>query len=408
MANEAFTLDRAKKIKKVLGKISSLNALIYRLSKGRIWGNWAGKHAIMILTTVGRKTEKTRHIPLIKVTHNDQPLLVASMGGMPMHPTWYYNVLSNPRVVVQIGSEKKYYLAKKLSDDEKKELWPTVISFYPDYDAYQKRTQRNIGVFICEEKKMTQEWKDWLTHNIERGCDKNELYSILFNDGFHPELIASEMGVPMKSLSLTATIKVSDKEQTIQKMVTAFKNAHKTIPIYTKDGFYKDKLDHNLHKKVLDFHNANSGSLQVENVAGGYIKTEGKGSASHTIELPNDLRDEIHESLLNKAEKWSGIKLLPTYVYGVRIYNRGAILSVHRDREETHIIGVIINIDQDVETDWPLEIEDHSKKKHEVILEPGEIIFYESANLDHGRPNPLEGNKFVNVFCHYMPYIEGA
>ena len=153
MANEAFTLDRAKKIKKVLGKISSLNALIYRLSKGRIWGNWAGKHAIMILTTVGRKTEKTRHIPLIKVTYNDQPLLVASMGGMPMHPTWYYNVLSNPRVVVQIGSEKKYYLAKKLSDDEKKELWPTVISFYPDNDANQKRTQRNIGVFICEEKK---------------------------------------------------------------------------------------------------------------------------------------------------------------------------------------------------------------------------------------------------------------
>ena len=69
MANEAFTLDRAKKIKKILGKISSLNALIYRLSKGRIWGNWAGKHAIMILTTVGRKTEKTRHIPLIKVTY---------------------------------------------------------------------------------------------------------------------------------------------------------------------------------------------------------------------------------------------------------------------------------------------------------------------------------------------------
>ena len=74
MANEAFTLDRANKIKRVLGKISSLNALIYRLSKGRIWGSWAGKYAIMILTTVGRKTKKTRHIPLIKVTHNDQPV----------------------------------------------------------------------------------------------------------------------------------------------------------------------------------------------------------------------------------------------------------------------------------------------------------------------------------------------
>ena len=79
MAKEAFTLNRAKRIKKVLGKISSLNALIYRLSNGRVWGSWAGKHAIMILTTVGRKTNKTRHIPLIKVTHNDQPVLVLSL-----------------------------------------------------------------------------------------------------------------------------------------------------------------------------------------------------------------------------------------------------------------------------------------------------------------------------------------
>jgi prolyl 4-hydroxylase len=52
-----------------------------------------------------------------------------------------------------------------------------------------------------------------------------------------------------------------------------------------------------------------------------------------------------------------------------------------------------------------LEIEDHQGKKHQLILKPGEIILYESALLDHGRPSPLEGNKFVNVFCHYMPHI---
>ena len=109
-------------------------------------------------------------------------------------------------------------------------------------------------------------------------------------------------------------------------MVHAFKEAHKEIPVYTDVGFKKDNLNKDLHKKVLDFYYKNSASLQAENVAGGYIETEGKGSASHTIEMPNDLRDEIHESLLGKVEDWSGIRLLPTYVYGVRIYNRGAPL----------------------------------------------------------------------------------
>ena len=88
------------------------------------------------------------------------------------------------------------------------------------------------------------------------------------------------------------------------------------------------------------------------------------------------------------------------------MYNRGAILKRHRDREETHIRGVIINIDQKVDSPWALEIEDHQKNNHEIFLSPGEVIFYESATLDHGRPTPFEGEKFVNVFCHFMPYLK--
>ena len=82
-------------------------------------------------------------------------------------------------------------------------------------------------------------------------------------------------------------------------MVRAFKYAHKEIPVYTDVGFKKDKLDESLHQKILAFYKENSASLQVENVAGGYIETDAEGSASHTIEMPNDLRDEVHQSLLN-------------------------------------------------------------------------------------------------------------
>ena len=97
------------------------------------------------------------------------------------------------------------------------------------------------------------------------------------------------------------------------------------------------------------------------------------------------------------------MKLLPTYVYGVRMYLDGAILNSHKDREETHIIGTIINIDQKVRNDWYLEIEDHQKNLHKLLLEPGEMIFYESATLKHGRPEPLSGEYYSNIFCHYMP-----
>ena len=102
-------------------------------------------------------------------------------------------------------------------------------------------------------------------------------------------------------------------------------------------------------------------------------------------------------------EQWSGVELLPTYVYGIRIYHRGAVLRPHRDRLATHIIGAIINVAQDVDEDWPLEIYDHQHRKHEVILKPGEMIFYESGSLIHGRSTPLNGNAFANIFCHCKP-----
>ena len=403
---DAIPFDKALRIKKALKHLSSLNALVYRLSGGKLWNKWLGKYPIMILSVKGRKTGKTRNIPLIKVMKDEQPILVASMGGMPMNPTWYYNVASDNKVTIQIGKEKKYYLAKQVDEIVKNELWPIICSFYPDYKIYQDKTARNIPVFLCTLKTINQEWREWIDENIKRGCNLDEIYTILFNEGFNENNIQSEMGYrPKKNIINQTKIVPSTKENEIQNMVKKFKTTHKTIPSYTEVGFLKDKLNVHLVSKIRTFYNENQQHLKTEVVAGGYIETDSKQSASETIELTDDLRNEIHSSLLKKAESWSGTKLLPTYVYGIRIYNRGAKLNPHRDREETHIIGVIINIAQEVEKDWPLEIEDHQGKKHLLILKPGEIILYESALLDHGRPSPLEGKKFVNVFCHYMPHI---
>ena len=184
------------------------------------------------------------------------------------------------------------------------------------------------------------------------------------------------------------------------------KEPNEYIKNYTEIGFKKDKLDEGLFKKLLAFHSAHQNAKQSEHVEGGYIEVPGTTQpGSDLIELPEDLRDAIHASLKKPLEEWSQIKLLPTFVYGIRVYRKGSVLNSHRDQLKTHIISAIINIDQDAEETWPLVIEDNFYRKHNIFLEPGEIVFYESGRLLHGRPIPLKGTKFANIFCHFMPVV---
>ena len=121
------------------------------------------------------------------------------------------------------------------------------------------------------------------------------------------------------------------------------------------------------------------------------------------MELDTDLRREVFETLGPLAEAWSGLKLNPTSIYGIRRYRNMSTLLAHVDQTRTHVISAIINVDQEVEEDWPLFIQDNSGEDHEVILRPGEMIWYESARLIHGRQRPMRGHHYDNVFVHFKP-----
>lgn len=182
------------------------------------------------------------------------------------------------------------------------------------------------------------------------------------------------------------------------------KEENEFVPNLTKTGFKKSRLPEHLFKKINQFFQDNKNNIIEENVPGDFVFNKSKKNQSSVlVELPEELRHEIHDTLKPICEIWCGKKLLPAYVYGVRIYLNGAVLKPHRDRVETHIIGVIINIDQDVNEDWPLIIEDNAYRKHEVILKPGDVVLYESARLTHGRPIPFNGKSFANAFCHFLP-----
>jgi deazaflavin-dependent oxidoreductase (nitroreductase family) len=103
---------------------------------------------IILLTPVGAKTGKLRKTPLMRVEHDGEYAVVASLGGAPKNPVWYYNVAKNPRVELQDGSVTRDYDAHEAFGDEKATWWERAVAAYPDYADYQEKTDRQIPVFV--------------------------------------------------------------------------------------------------------------------------------------------------------------------------------------------------------------------------------------------------------------------
>jgi prolyl 4-hydroxylase len=181
--------------------------------------------------------------------------------------------------------------------------------------------------------------------------------------------------------------------------------AWRKIPTFTREGFTKTDIPPALMQRLSAFYAAQRPASRPEesDAIGTFIRTEDRRVPSRMIELDVDLRASVSIELHPLLEAWATKPLKMTAVYGIREYQNGAILDMHIDRMETHIVSAILNVAQEVNTDWPLMIHDHFGGKHAVLLKPGEMLFYESARLKHGRPEPLNGARFANVFVHSMP-----
>ncbi len=105
---------------------------------------------VVILTTLGAKSGKLRKVPLMRVEHDGSYAVVASMGGAPKNPIWYYNLVANPLVELQDGPVKQDMTARELAGDAKATWWERAVAAYPDYANYQRRTDREIPVFVLE------------------------------------------------------------------------------------------------------------------------------------------------------------------------------------------------------------------------------------------------------------------
>ncbi|MCB0950655.1 MAG: nitroreductase family deazaflavin-dependent oxidoreductase [Mycobacterium sp.] len=123
------------------------NAELYMESGGTKGTEMKGK-PVILLTSIGAKTGKIRKTPLMRVEHNGEYAVVASLGGAPKHPVWYYNLKANPRVELQDGTETADYDAREVFGEEKEAWWERAVAAWPDYADYQKKTDRQIPVFV--------------------------------------------------------------------------------------------------------------------------------------------------------------------------------------------------------------------------------------------------------------------
>ncbi|MEO8224969.1 MAG: nitroreductase family deazaflavin-dependent oxidoreductase [Gammaproteobacteria bacterium] len=105
---------------------------------------------VILLTTRGAKSGKLRKIPLMRVEHEGTYAAVASLGGAPKHPVWYFNIVADPHVELRDGTQTWDMKAREIHGEEKAAWWERCVAAYPDYADYQQKTEREIPVFLLE------------------------------------------------------------------------------------------------------------------------------------------------------------------------------------------------------------------------------------------------------------------
>jgi len=131
--------------------VTTTHTAAYRLTGGAIGGTIAGL-PMLLLTTIGRRTNQLRTAPLLYLRDGDDLVIVASNGGAAKHPTWWLNLQSRPRALVQVDDQRFAVQAQQAPATERARLWPLLVALYPPYAQYQARTARPIPVIVLRPK----------------------------------------------------------------------------------------------------------------------------------------------------------------------------------------------------------------------------------------------------------------
>jgi len=119
----------------------------FRTNEGRVGGNFEGK-TLLLLHTKGAKSQQERINPVACIKDGDRLAVIASKGGAPTHPDWYYNIVANPQVTVEVGAENFQALASVAEEPERTRLYNQMVEVMPGFDDYRRNTTRVIPVIV--------------------------------------------------------------------------------------------------------------------------------------------------------------------------------------------------------------------------------------------------------------------
>jgi len=183
-----------------------------------------------------------------------------------------------------------------------------------------------------------------------------------------------------------------------------WKRAHRVTRTFTEFGFNKGKLPIDLYSSMSAYYYNNQHHATVEEWENKGVFVNWWEQHVYFIAMPFRLKKYWQSRLKELVEAWVGVPLELTDIYGMRRYEEGARLLTHVDREATHACSLIVNVAQSgMRRPWPVEIYDFGDRLHEIEMEEGDIVYYESARCLHGRMQPLHGAQYVNLFAHYRP-----
>jgi deazaflavin-dependent oxidoreductase (nitroreductase family) len=126
------------------------HTVAYRLTGGVIGHRFPGAPPSLLLDHVGAKSDTKRTTPLTYLRDGDNFVIVASKGGYPKNPGWFYNLRAHPDTTIQVGSRRRPVRARVATPEERARLWPKVVDLYSGYAGYQERTGREIPLVILE------------------------------------------------------------------------------------------------------------------------------------------------------------------------------------------------------------------------------------------------------------------
>lgn len=129
--------------------MSRTHIFLNRVTLGKMFNTLSGDE-VCFVTMTGAKSGRKITMPLMYVPYQDGVLLVASLGGAPRNPVWYYNIAKNPDITVSHRGKTMSLRARQATADEKPSLWPVCDSCYAPYADYRARTDRDIPIFVCE------------------------------------------------------------------------------------------------------------------------------------------------------------------------------------------------------------------------------------------------------------------